>query len=192
MATCEALGGQLASLESQEEFMFARTIAFTLSFHQPDEFSGDYRIGLYGNGSQWTWSNGNIMDSNLINLWCPNEPRSTDSLSYVQFWGGAGFCRDDIQANTKPQNLICEASVCTMDPPTLNNAKRGIRLMGLLSHTVPDYSCPPRTSAISFPPSPLPQLSWRVDSDLTAPLTSATCPPVPDPDPRARFCTCQE
>ncbi|TRY73347.1 hypothetical protein TCAL_15733 [Tigriopus californicus] len=69
MATCEALGGQLASLESQEEFMFARTIAFTLSFHQPDEFSGDYRI------------------------------------------------------------------VCTMDPPTLNNAKRGIRLMGLLSHT---------------------------------------------------------
>eukprot|EP00094_Tigriopus_californicus_P011934 TCALIF_11529-PA protein Name:"Protein of unknown function" AED:0.67 eAED:0.72 QI:8/0/0/1/0/0/2/88/45 len=30
-----------------------------------------------------------------------------------------------------------------MDPPTLNNAKRGIRLMGLLSHTPrPRPACP--------------------------------------------------
>lgn len=42
---CETQGGRLASLESQEEYIFVKNIAFTFHYHYPETFQGTYRLG---------------------------------------------------------------------------------------------------------------------------------------------------
>lgn len=42
---CETQGGQLASLESHEEYIFVKNIAFTLHYHYPEKFRGTFRLG---------------------------------------------------------------------------------------------------------------------------------------------------
>ncbi|XP_059080203.1 uncharacterized protein LOC131878289 [Tigriopus californicus] len=137
MAICKSHGGQLVSLESQEEYMFVRTIAFTLNYHRPNEFSGSYRLGLYKNDSAWTLSNGQTLNQPQINLWCPNEPSSSLSYTHFQLWNGNGFCGDDITSVHITENLVCEASICIQDePPNLENGEREIKTPHVLRWTI--------------------------------------------------------
>ncbi|XP_059080198.1 uncharacterized protein LOC131878284 [Tigriopus californicus] len=137
MVSCGELGGRLVSIESQEEFLFLRSVAFTLNYHHPEKYNGSYRLGLFKSNwtsLKWTLSNGNIFKESQIDLWCPKQPSIASSIAYARLWSGAGFCGDDIFSSLSTQNIICEASVCKEDLPKMKNVRKQAQIPNSLIH----------------------------------------------------------
>lgn len=108
--------------------MFVKSIAFTLNYHYPSEFSGNYRIGVFRyynchqsiepnpkffylglkkNNSDWTWISGQELNSKNDHFWCSGQDLGDQSLQHAQLWARAGFCMDAISAGNVA-HLICE------------------------------------------------------------------------------------
>ncbi|XP_059080127.1 uncharacterized protein LOC131878228 isoform X2 [Tigriopus californicus] len=117
---CRDMEAQLVTVDSREEYLFIRSMAFALSHHSPDEFHGSFRLGLYKNNSKWTWSNGTTVGLSEDFFWCSSQPDNIETEVHAKFWEGDGFCViDDVPS--MEENFICATPTC--DPPSMKNAQ---------------------------------------------------------------------